>query len=375
MASSKQFNVGVVGYGMSAKIFHIPFIKATPLLKLRSILQRSPKPGDSAPADYPDLQHHTALDSLLADPELDVVVLCTTPPTHFAFATAALEAGKHVCCEKPFVPTSAEAAQLAALASKQGKLLCVYQNRRYDADFATVSQLIKDGILGRVVEFETHFDRYKMEHPTNWKGTMPMEQGGGAVYDLGTHLVDQVYTLFGMPESVYAKFVSQRQGKFYPGSTADGGAVDPDSLTAHLYYPDTGLTAIVRIGVLSVETQQPRFWIRGSKGSYTKKGLDTQEPQLKGGMTTSDAKFGREGPEWAGKLAILGEGGAVSQRDLPNVEPPPTYAKIYESFARALASGKEEDVPVPASQARDVLKIIEAVQESGKTGREVPISS
>ncbi|KAK8137187.1 hypothetical protein PG984_005127 [Apiospora sp. TS-2023a] len=354
MASSKQFNVGVVGYGMSAKIFHIPFIKATPSLKLHSILQRSPKPNDSAPADYPDLKHHTSLDSLLADPELDVVILCTTPPTHFAFATQALEAGKHVFCEKPFVPTSAEAGQLSDLAHKQGKLLCVYQNRRYDADFATVSQLLRDGTLGRVVEFETHFDRYKMEQPTNWKGTVPMEQGGGAVYDLGTHLVDQVYTLFGMPQSAYAKFVSQREGKFYPSENK----TDPDSLTAHLYYPETGLTAIVRIGVLSVETQQPRFWIRGSKGSYTKKGLDTQEPQLKGGMTTSDAQFGREGPEWAGKLAVLGEGGA-----------------IYESFARALASGKEEDVPVPASQGRDVLKIIEAVQESGKTGREVQIAS
>ncbi|KAK8097064.1 Oxidoreductase [Apiospora kogelbergensis] len=370
MANSKQFNVGVVGYGMSAKVFHIPFIQATPSLKLHSILQRSPKPNDSAPADYPGLQHHTSLDSLLADSALDVVVLCTTPPTHFAFASQALEAGKHVFCEKPFVPTSAEAAALADLARAKGKLLCVYQNRRWDADFATVSQLLREGTLGRVVEFETHFDRYKMEHPTNWKGTVPMEEGGGAVYDLGTHLCDQVYTLFGLPRSVYAKFVSQRQGKFYPSS--DG--VDPDSLTAHLYY-DNGLTAIVRIGVLSVETQQPRFWIRGSKGSYTKKGLDTQEPQIKAGMAITDAKFGREGPEWAGKLALLGEGNSVSQTDLPNVEPPPTYAKIYEGFAKALASGKEEDVPVPASQACDVLRIIEAVQESGKTGREVQISS
>ncbi|KAK8079282.1 scytalone dehydratase [Apiospora phragmitis] len=375
MASSKQFNVGVVGYGNEPQ--HVrqdlphPLHQGHALAKAALDPAAQPKPNDSATADYPDLQHHTSLDTLLADPALDVVVLCTTPPTHFAFATQALEAGKHVFCEKPFVPTSAEAAALADLARAKGKLLCVYQNRRYDADFATVSQLIKEGTLGRIVEFETHFDRYKMEQPTNWKGTVPMEQGGGAVYDLGTHLVDQVYTLFGMPQTVYAKFVSQRQGKFYPGD----GNVDPDSLTAYLYYPDAGLTAIVRIGVLSVEAQQPRFWIRGSKGSYTKKGLDTQEPQLKGGMTTSDAKFGHEGPEWAGKLALFGDNNVVSQRDLPNVEPPPTYAKIYEGFARALASGKEEDVPVPASQARDVLRIIEAVQESGKTGREVLISS
>ncbi|KAI1870609.1 uncharacterized protein JN550_005152 [Neoarthrinium moseri] len=376
MASSKTFNVGVVGYGMSAKVFHIPFIKATPSFRLHSILQRSPKPSDSAPADYPDLQHFTTYDSFLADSALDLVVLTTTPPTHFDLASQALKAGKHVLVEKPFVPTAAEADQLVALAREHGRLLCVYQNRRWDADYVTASKLIKEGTLGRIVEFETHFDRYKAEKPTNWKGTVSTNDGNGAIYDLGTHLIDQVYALFGKPRSVFAKFASQRDGKL-PGCRVKVHEDETDSVTAQLFYDD-GLVALVRIGVLSVEQEQPRFWIRGSKGSYRKNNLDPQEDQLKafnegkkGGLKPDDEAFGVEPASWVGKLNTLGPDGKTGQeQNYPTVKPP-TYREFYGRLAAALASGKEEDVPVPAAQASQVLKIIEAVRESNRDGREV----
>lgn len=358
---------------MSAKIFHIPFIKVTPTLKLHSILQRSPKSNDSAPNDYPDLQHHTSYDSFLADPELDLVVLTTTPPTHFDLANQALKAGKHVLCEKPFVPTSAEADKLVAIARENKRVLCVYQNRRWDADYVTVKKLIKDGTLGRIVEFETHFDRFKAEKPTNWKGSVKTDEGGGAVYDLGTHLIDQVYALFGKPSSVFAKFVNTRDG------TIKAPEDETDSITAQLYYDD-GMVVHVRIGVLSVEEQQPRFWIRGTKGSFHKANLDTQEPELKDfnegkpdGRSPSDENFGVEPKEWAGRLATFGsDGKTVETRSHPTAKPP-TYKEFYRLLAESVASGKEEDVPVPAAQASEVLKIIEAVRESNRTGREVSL--
>ncbi|KAH6655177.1 oxidoreductase [Truncatella angustata] len=371
--ASKTFNVGVVGYGMSAKVFHIPFVKVTPLLKLHSILQRSPKPTDSAPSDYPDLKHHTTYDSFLADPELDLVVLSTTPPTHFELASKALKAGKHVLCEKPFVPTAAEADKLVAIARDNKRVLCVYQNRRWDADYATVKKLIQDGTLGRIVEFETHFDRYRAEKPTNWKATTKMSEGGGMLYDLGTHLIDQVYALFGKPASVFAKFVNTRDGVIKAPED------ETDSATVQLFY-NNGLVVLVRIGVLSVESQQPRFWIRGTKGSYHKFNLDTQEPELKdfnAGKPNSrsplDENFGVEPADWAGKLTTLGEDGKTKEQSYPTVKPP-TYKEFYRLLAASIASGKEEDVPVPAAQASEVLKIIEAVRESNKTGREVPLS-
>ncbi|KAI2470809.1 NAD(P)-binding protein [Annulohypoxylon bovei var. microspora] len=369
--TKSTFNVGVIGYGLSATIFHIPFISITPTLKLHSILQRDPsKSSLSAPRDHPEVKHFTTLDQFLSDADLDLVVISTPPQTHFPFAQQALQAGKHVLVEKPFVPSAAEADVLVGLAKEQGRLICVYQNRRWDSDFLTIRKLLADGDrLGRIVEFETHFDRLRLEKPTSWKGSLGMDQGGSALYDLGTHLVDQVYVLFGMPRSVSAVLTSQRDGLFVGPRTPD---LEPDSFTVQLFY-DSGLIAFARAAVASVEARQPRFWIRGTKGSYRKAGLDTQEPQLKAGMKTSDAEFGREGAEWNGKLTLVGDDGTAREQDCPNVEPE-TYSKIYELFGKALVKNSEQDVPVPASQARDVLRIIEAAKESARNRREVELS-
>lgn len=372
--SAKKFNVGIVGYGLSAKVFHIPFVKVTPELELYSILQRTPKPNDSAPADYPALKHHTKYDEFIADPALDLVVLTTTPQSHFEQVSQALRAGKHVLCEKPFVPTSKEADELVALARAQGRVLCVYQNRRWDSDFVTATGLVRSGKLGRVVEFETHFDRYKAEAATGWKGATSINQGGGPLYDLGTHLIDQVYTLFGSPRSVFGKLVSQRAGR------ADAPEDEADGVTAQLYYDD-GLTALVRISVMSVEKLQPRFWIRGTKGSYRKQCLDPQEDQLKAfnagqphGKSPADAEFGYEPAEWTGRLTTFGPDGKTPVEEAyPTVSPPPTYRAFYSKLAQSLATGKEEDIPVPAAQASDVLKIIEAIRESYKAKKEVQL--
>ncbi|KAK4235300.1 hypothetical protein C8A03DRAFT_46536 [Achaetomium macrosporum] len=372
MAAPKQFNVGIVGYGLSAKVFHIPFIALTPSLKLHSIVQRTPTPGNSAPDDHPAVKHHTTFEPLLADPDVHVIVLCTPPNTHYPLARAALEAGKHVLVEKPFVPTAAEADALAALAREKGRVLCVYQNRRWDSDFLTVRRLIGEGTLGRVIEFETHFDRLRPTPPAGatWKASMGMAQGGGALYDLGTHLLDQVFVLFGMPSSVYGRFVRQREGRLVKG--VEGEADEPDSVTAVLSYAGTGLVVQVRIGVVCVESRQMRFWVRGSKGSYHKTGLDPQEDQLRGGGKATDADFGREEESKYGRLCLLGDDGTVVDKVCPTVEPE-TYVRFYQLFAKAVASGKEEDIPVPATQAAQVLRIIEAVRESAKTGREVAL--
>ncbi|KAL2018010.1 hypothetical protein VTK56DRAFT_1326 [Thermocarpiscus australiensis] len=382
MATQKQFNVGIVGYGLSAKVFHIPFIALTPSLTLHSIVQRSPTPANSARQDHPTVRHHTAVDPVLADPDVHVLVLCTPPDTHAALARAALAAGKHVLVEKPFVPTAAEAAELAALARARGRVLCVYQNRRWDADFLTVRRLLAEGTLGRVVEFETHFDRLRIAAPTGaagkaagWKAGLRMKDGGGPLYDLGSHLIDQVFVLFGMPSGVYGRFVRQREGRLVTGeggAAGDEGDQEPDSVTAVLSYAETGMLVYVRIGVVSVESKQVRFWVRGTKGSYHKTGLDPQEDWLRGGGKATDAEFGREDESKYGRLCVLTDGGAVEDRVCPTVEPE-TYLKFYELFARAVESGKEEDVPVPASQAAQVLRIIEAIRESARTGREVAL--
>lgn len=345
---------------MSAKVFHIPFVTTIPEFKLHAIVQRSPKDGNSAPADHPEAKHYNDTKALLADPDVDVVIITTPPDNHFELTKAVLEAGKHVLTEKPFVPTSAEADKLVEIARANNRLICVYQNRRWDSDFLTVRHLVDQGTLGRVLEFNTHFDRYKAVPNTNWKGELGIPQGGSALFDLGTHLIDQTYVLFGMPQSVRGRLLSQRAGKpdFF----------NPDAVLAELAYPD-GKLAHVRISSLSAEVDQLRFWVRGDKGSFRKTGLDVQEDQLKAGVSPTADGFGKEKPEVM-RLNVIGADGKAAEAPVPDLKPE-TYTTFYTAFAKALQTGKEEDVPVKATEASDVLRIIEAVQESAKTGKEV----
>jgi predicted dehydrogenase len=344
---------------MSAKVFHIPLIQVTPSFNLHSIVQRSPKPDDDASKDHPSAKIYHSADGMFADKSIDVIVITTTPDTHFLFTKSALESGKHVIVEKPFVPTSSEAQQLIDISRKTGKLICVYQNRRWDTDFLTVQQLIKDGKLGSVVEFETHFDRYKPERPPTWKGNLSMDHAGGVIYDLGTHLIDQAYVLFGMPRSVVAVFANQR----------NDSAPEPDSITVLLKYGSGGPLVTAKAGVLSIETEQLRYWVRGSKGSFKKYHLDVQEDQLKAGLKPGDKGFGIESDDMSGDLVAL-EGGKPVRTKHKNLEPL-TYASLYDGFRRAIEGGGEAAVPVKASDARDVLRIIEAARESALSGKAV----
>lgn len=344
---------------MSAKVFHIPLIQVTPAFKLHSIVQRTPKPNDDASKDHPSSKIYHSATETFADPLIDIIVITTTPDTHFSFTKSALESGKHVLVEKPFVPTSSEAQQLIDISQKTGKLICVYQNRRWDTDFLTVQKLIGDDELGRVVEFETHFDRYKPVRPESWKGTLGMDHAGGVVYDLGTHLLDQAYVLFGMPKSVTAIFSNQR----------NDGEAEPDSITVMLGYGAGGTLVTAKAGVMCVETEQLRYWVRGTKGSFKKFHLDVQEDQLKAGLKPGDKGFGIESDNSSGKLVVL-EGDKPKSSVFKNVEPK-TYATLYDGFAKAIEGGGESAVPVKASDARDVLKIIEAARESAKTGKTV----
>jgi predicted dehydrogenase len=194
------------------------------------------------------------------------------------------------------VPTSKEAEELVAFAQKNNKLLAVYQNRRYDADYVTLSKLVKNGSLGRVVEFETHFDRHRPElSPTTtaWKTKGVPETG--AIYDLGSHLLDQAVHLFGLPQRVTGFVGSQR---------VNNPTGLEDSFTALLHY-DNGLMVTAKAAVVSPEEKQLRFWVRGDKGSYKKYHLDIQEDQLKEGLRPSDNGYSLEPSDRYGMFIIL----------------------------------------------------------------------
>jgi predicted dehydrogenase len=148
--ASKTYNVGIVGYGFSAKIFHIPFVAEVPELKLYAIVQRTPKADDDAEKDHPGVKSFRTTEEMVQDPAIDIVIITTAPDSHFALSKLALEAGKHgtclevperiypanpmrviVVCEKPFTPTTQEADELIAIAKKNNKQLAVFQSTSY----------------------------------------------------------------------------------------------------------------------------------------------------------------------------------------------------------------------------------------------------
>ncbi|RSL94414.1 hypothetical protein CDV31_014328 [Fusarium ambrosium] len=330
--------VAIVGYGLAAKVFHIPFIQASPLLELHTIVQRKPTKESSAPGDHPSVAHHTTLDPALQDPAVDLVVITTPPDSHFNLSRLCLQAGKHILVEKPFVPTVEEADQLIRIAREN-----------------------KHGIFGRIYEVDTHFDYYRPDHFETWRGQLGTTQGGGALFDLGAHLIDQAYTLFGISSSVYGVLLSQRNGRIYPDQ--------PDSVHAQLNYAN-GLIVNIRISDMSVESTQRRFWIRGTKASFTKNGRDSQEAQLQAGLAPNAAGFGVEDPANKGQLICVDKNEEFQEQDYL-VEAPKTYGALYEGFVEAIRSGSEDAVPVPPTEAREVLRIIDAIYRSAKVGQVV----
>lgn len=357
--AAKTYNVGIIGYGLSAKVFHIPLIEVVSELKLHAIVQRQPTPDNDASKDYPGIKSYRGAEEMVKDSSIDLVVVTTPPTTHFELANLSLENGKHVVVEKPFVPTLKEAHQLIDFAKKQNKILTVYQNRRWDSDFLTVQDLINKNALGRIVEFESHFDRYKPSTAGSKAWKSRAEPGGGAIYELGTHLIDQIVVIFGLPRRVTAFIGSQR---------AENVGGYEDACTVLLHY-DGGMVATVKVSVLSADGAQLRFWVRGEKGSYKKFHEDCQEAHLGQGLKPGDAGYGIEPEEWHGTLTKV-HASEMSSKTYPTVQTQ-TYKEFYTQLLRAI--DREGEVPVKPEGAAAVIRLIELAKQSSEEGRTLDV--
>ncbi|KAG9003810.1 hypothetical protein FRB94_008504 [Tulasnella sp. JGI-2019a] len=374
MASSKPIKVSVLGMGMSATVFHIPFIQTLPhLFSLHSIFERSATTEHSeARKRYGNgIKVVTSLEEVVNDSEVDCVVISTPNITHYPYAKASLQAGKNVIIEKPLVPTSTEAEELITLAASHSPplIIATYQNRRYDSDFLTVKKLMDKGVFGDIVEFETRFDRYRpvLKGGGTWK-----EQSGagqGIVYDLGSHLVDQVLTLFGTPDRIYAHIYNARKL---------GPADFDDAFFAEFYY-DSGangsqlpLVVTVRGSPLSALKSQPRYTIKGTKGSFLKHGLDVQEDQLRvlnPPMATSDSAFGVEPESNYGLLTTVDSSNHMKEERV--VAERGNYLGWYEDVGAALQAHDPSKLYVTPEQARETIRMIELMYESSRSEKVV----
>ena len=339
-------NTAIIGFGLSGKVFHAPFVHTHPDFHLSVVVERHEQLSKTI---YPYVDVLKDYKFLLEDPTIDLVVVATPNVYHFPMVEELLHAGKHVVVEKPFVPTSAEADELISLAKRLDKKIFVYHNRRWDGDFLTIRKLIDDGLLGEVKYYEEHFDRYSPEMKESaWRDeAIP---GGGILYDLGSHLIDHCLLLFGMPESIKASIKAQRKGS----------PVD-DYFNLELKY--SSMSAVLTAGML-VKEKGPRFIIDGTEGSFSKRGIDPQEALLKEGNMPVGEEWGKDDPKYYGTMAW---GAAVPQElsQIPTLQG--NYMAFYDNVFNAIRKDSEQEVLV--EQARDVIFIIEKAFESNKTGR------
>jgi len=341
----KAIHVGLVGYGMSGRVFHAPFLHTMPQFNLKAVVERNKNEAEKV---YPYIETERSIEDLLNRGDIDLVVITTPNETHFPYAKAALLAGKHVVLEKPFANNSAEAAELVKLGRESGKVFSVYQNRRYVGDFKTIRQLLKDGLLGEVHEYICHFDRYRDAPKPDKAWREEVRPGSGVFFDLGPHLIDQALCLFGLPQFITAFIKHQR-----PFAIVD------DYFDVRLDYA-SGLTVILKSGML-VREMGPRYAIHGTLGSYLKYGDDPQEELLKQGIMPVGYDWGKEPAEQNGILNTIINGEVVRKQV-------PTEAGNYGGFYTNLYDTIVNGAPLSEKPEHgyNTIRLIELAIESNE---------
>jgi scyllo-inositol 2-dehydrogenase (NADP+) len=335
--------VGLIGYGLGGRVFHAPLIQAEPRLRLHAVVTSR---AEQVRRELPGVRVVASPEALLDDPVVELVVVAAPNAVHHRLAAAALRAGRHVVVDKPFTLTTAEADELIALAAAGGRLLSVFQSRRWDGDFLTVRRCLEAGVLGEVTGFASRYERFRPVPKGSWKEqAVP---GSGLLYDLGSHLIDQALVLFGRPETVWADLGVQRPGV---------EAVD----YVHLVLGYGRLRALLHAAMV-VRVPGPRFEVHGDRGSLVTWGLDRQEVVLAAGRRPGD-------PGWAvepAEATLTTEVAGLELRGRP-AGLPGAYERFYAAMAAALAG--DGPVPVPAAEARDTIAVIEHALASSREGR------
>lgn len=321
-ARAAPLGVALIGYGSAGRWLHAPLIAAVAGLRLVRVVSSR---VDQVQVDWPGVAVGDQADAAWADPAVDVAVIATPNASHAALAHAALTAGKHVVVDKPATTSLQEAEHLAQQSQALGRIFTVFQNRRWDADFHALQAVLRSGVLGRLVQVDSAFDRYRPVVPVRWREqALP---GSGLWMDLGPHLLDQVICLWGAPDAIHLDRTVLR----------DGAVVD-DWFQAVLRYDRAGAPqrVVLRASTLAAQPA-PRWVVHGTRGSATWWGLDGQEAALKAGVRPvwDDRTGGVATADWGGPVP----GEVLTWRAVPGVvEPvsvrqaPPPGVGAYPAF-------------------------------------------
>ncbi len=328
---------GIIGFGLAGRVFHAPLVSSNADYSLDVVLTGDPDRAQTAGRLYP--QARVVGDILeVWSAELDLVVIASPPATHVELANQALEHGLAVVIDKPFAVAEADGLALISQAERLGQPVTVFHNRRWDGDYLTLSEVIASGALTGPHRFESRFETWKPTTTKAWKANATPEQGGGVLYDLGTHLIDQALQLFGPAADVYSELTTCRPG----------GAAPDDAFVALRH--ESGMRTHVWVSTVAAQ-QGPRFRVLGSESAYTKWHLDGQEESLAAGALPTDEDYGLDPEASWGRLAIGSE-----------ARPVPAQRGRYDRFYALLAESLIRGAPLPVDP-RDAVEVTAIIQE------------
>ncbi len=355
-----NWQVALIGYGSAGKTLHAPLLAAVPGLQLTCI---SSSRAQAVQQDWPQLRVVATAQEAFDSADIDLVVIATPNDSHYPLALAALQAGKHVVVDKPCTVTLAQTEHLLELAAQQGRVLTVFQNRRFDSDFLALQQILASAALGRVVQVESHFDRYRPQVPVRWRESS--QPGSGLWLDLGPHLLDQAQCLWGMPDALSLELASVR----------DGAQVN-DWFHAVLRYERLGGLRVILHASTLVAEPGPRWVVHGTQGSFTKFGLDRQEDALKTGHQPQwDAQGDWGADPQPGEVLHMAHIAGVTapvavRRAAP--QPPGNYLHYYANLRDHLRG--QADLLVTPAQVRRVMQLLALGEQSAREGRFLQLS-
>ncbi len=310
-----KLNIAIIGYGLSGQTFHAPFLNQLDIYNLHTIVSSK---TDLIQSKLPSVAVEKSLETVLLNKDIDVVVITTPNHLHFEQALASLNANKHVVVEKPFVEDMAKGLELIKLARKKNLTLSVFHNRRYDDDFVTIKDILLKKTLGDIVYFESNFDRFRpIITNKNWR-ERKSSVAGGVLFDLGSHLIDQVYCLFGKPQTYTVDKAYQRESS------------DQDDYFNVTFKYDQMRAVMGSSSIAAIN--KPRFLVHGTLGSLISYGLDEQEGHIR-----SNKELEAYSSERSLKIKI---GDKVEEIQMLKS----SYSKYYQDLFEAICNGGENPV-------------------------------
>jgi predicted dehydrogenase len=350
---SKKLKVGVIGVGGIAGT-HFPGWKDSPHTELVALSDMMPEVLNRV-ADKHDVKlRYEKTEDLINNPDIDIVDICTPNAYHAPLSIAALEAGKHVICEKPLAPTPDDIKKMIAARDKSGKMLMTAQHFRFEGKARALKAELEGGLLGDIYHARSWLLRRSWA-PIRPGFIMKKNSGGGPCIDIGVHIVDLTLWMMGNPKPVAVTGVTQDKLAKMPGAFSTWGGDVPDTFDVEEFAAafvrfENGATLIMEVSWLlhhATQGEDMQMWLYGTRGGshWPKNELVSANNSTKQLLNTQ------------------------LQQSFDLGEP---HAAECKAFAEAIATGAPS--PVPAEQSMDVMAILDGLYRSAAEGKEIALN-